>query len=219
MVRTPKYSSEQNYASVYATVVLDPTGNATASVSTVYSHVLYDEAASYFYLDREGQKKAIISNTDIPGFTLTDFSLTQKDRDQPLMVENLSLKLNKYASVMGDRMLIPLNLMSRSGRLPSNVADRRTDIRIWRDISLSDTVIYKVPVGYSIASLPQPMEYTSPFGCYRAVVTSNGNEIVYVRYMKYNQGLFLKEQYPQLVEFNKNVCTADNVKVVLKRNL
>jgi len=91
------------------------------------------------------------------------------------------------------------------------------DIEFMRDMSEVDTITYNVPVGYSVASTPKPMEYTSPFGSYRAEVIVNGKEVTYVRQMRYNKGVFPVSQYPQLVELFKNIAAADNTKIALKK--
>lgn len=217
LVRTPRYTSDQNSQFRKAIVTLDLLGNATASVSTKYNYYYFDENIALIYLDQEDIKKRITNSIDIPGFTLVDFFVKQKDPDKPALNEDISLKMTKYATVMGDRMLIPLNLMNRWERLPSNIADRKMDIEFKRDRSEADTITYKIPAGYSVASVPKPVEYTSPFGYYRADVIVNGNELTYIRQMKYNKCSFPASQYPQLLEFNKSIATADNTKIALKK--
>jgi len=216
-VKTPKYSAAQNKQSRKAIVTLDHAGNASASVSTDYNYFFFDENIKYLYYDHEDQKKALNRSIDIPGFILTDFSIKQDNPDQPSINEDLSLNLAKYATMMGDRILVPLNLMNRSGRLPSNIAERKMDIELKRDLTYIDSITYKIPLGYSIASTPQPIDYNSPFGHYTAVVEVNGSEITYIRQMRYNKGVFPVSQYPQLLEFNKSIATADNAKIALKR--
>jgi len=218
-VRTPRYSADQNSLSRKAYVTLDPTGNGSAEVSTGYKYYYFDVKDYLLYLDQEGKKKAITNNIDIPGFTLINFSLSQPYNDQPFLNEELSLKLTKYATIMGDRMLIPVNLMNRVERLPSNAADRKMSIEFMRDRMLVDTITYKIPVGYSTPTAPQPVEYISQFGHYKAEISVRGNEIIYIRSIRYNKGVYPASDYPKLLEFYKNVATADNTKIALKRSL
>ncbi len=217
LVKTPKYSHSQNVQVRKATVTLDNLGNATSSVSTVYNNYFFDESMKYLYFDHDRQKKEVTSEIDIPGFTLLDFSFSQPVTDEPVINESLSLKLTKYANIMGDRILVPMNLMNKESRLPSNIAERKLDIEIKRDLSFIDSITYIIPSGYSAGTIPQPVEYDTPFGYYRAEISSDGKEITYIREMRYNKGLFPVTQYPQLVEFNKSVATADNIKITLKK--
>ena len=216
-IHTQVYKSEQNLYANKALVTIDNAGNGTASIVTKYSYLFFDNRWSMLYLDNENQKKALTNSIDIPGFTLTSFSFKQPDVDKPVMYEELSLKLTKYATLLGDRILLPVNLMNRIDRLPSNAADRKMDIEFKRERMLIDTIIYSLPSGYAAASVPQPMEYSSPFASYRAEVINKGNEIIYVRKIRYNKGIYPASQYPQLLEFNKNVATADNTKIALKK--
>jgi len=170
-------------------------------------------------LDQEGRKKEITNNIDIPGFSLVNFTLTQPDPDKPVIDETLSIKLAKYTTIMGDRMLLPVNLMNRVERLPSNVTDRKMDIEIKRNRKLIDEITYKIPSGYAINSVPQPIEITSQFGHYKAEISVNGNEVTYKREVSYNKGIYPVAQYQQLLDFYKSISTADNTKMVLKRQL
>jgi|WetSurMetagenome_2_1015567.scaffolds.fasta_scaffold04981_1 hypothetical protein len=219
LVKTPKYSADQNHLYRKANVTIDPSGNGTADVSTEFSYVFFDQMRGLLYTDQEGRKKAITNSIDIPGFTLVNFSVRQPDKDQPVFNESISLKLTKYATLMGDRMLLPVNLMDRVERLPSNVADRKMDIEFKRDRMLVDEVIYKIPSNYSVPSVPSPIEITSPFGHYKAEITVNGNEVTYKREIRYNKGIYPVSQYQQLLDFYKSVSSADNTKLALKRQM
>jgi len=217
LIKTPRYNASQNLQLRKANVTIDLLGNGSADISTDYNYFFFDNKAYLLYTDQESRKKSIISNIDIPGFTLVNFSVKQPDKDIPSMNESLSLKLNKYGTVMGDRILIPVNLMNKVDRLPSNVADRKMGIELMREMTFTDIITYKIPAGYGVSTVPQPVDISSPFGHYKAEITVNGNEITYKREMRYNKGVFPVSQYQQLLDFNKSISTADNAKLVLKK--
>jgi hypothetical protein len=219
VVRTPRYTADQNCLSRKASVTIDTYGNGVADVSTEYKYYYFDRMFGILGLDQEGKKKAITEDIDIPGFTLVNFTITQPDLDKPVIEETLSIKLAKYATIMGDRMLLPINLMNRVERLPSNVSDRKMDIEIRRDRKLIDEITYKIPSGYAVSSIPQPVEIKSQFGYYKAEVTVNGNQVTYKREVRYNKGVYPVAQYQQLLDFYKGISTADNTKLALKRQL
>jgi len=219
VVRTQRYTADQNCCTRKAYVTLDTYANGVADVSTEYKYYYFDYMFRIMSLDQEGRKKEITNNIDIPGFSLVNFTLTQPDPDKPVIDETLSIKLAKYTTIMGDRMLLPVNLMNRVERLPSNVTDRKMDIEIKRNRKLIDEITYKIPSGYAINSVPQPIEITSQFGHYKAEISVNGNEVTYKREVSYNKGIYPVAQYQQLLDFYKSISTADNTKMVLKRQL
>jgi hypothetical protein len=219
MVRTQRYTADQNCCTRKAYVTLDTYGNGVADVSTEYKYYYFDYMFRIMSLDQEGRKKAITNNIDIPGFSLVNFTLTQPDLDKPVIDETLSIKLAKYTTIMGDRMLLPVNLMNRVERLPSNVTDRKMDIEIKRDRKLIDEITYKIPSGYVINSVPQPIEIASQFGHYKAEISVNGNEVTYKREISYNKGIYPVAQYQQLLDFYKSISSADNTKLALKRQM
>lgn len=217
-VHTQRYSGVQNLQSRKGIVTLESSGNGKASVRTISSNYYFDDKLSLLNMDKESCKKSLIDGIEIPNFTLTDYSVNQADFNQPVISIDLSLILTKYAIMMGDRILLPLNLMNNIERLPSNTSERKMDILFRRERTLIDTIIYKIPTNYSVTSFPKPVEYSSPFGTYSAEVSVDGNEITYIRKIRYNKGTFPASLYTQLLEFNKNVSTSDNTKAILKKN-
>jgi hypothetical protein len=219
IVKTPRYTADQNCQVRKANVTLDTYGGGTADISTDYCYEFFDGMRGLLYADQETRKKYITNNVDIPGFSLVNFSVRQPDPDKPVMNETLSIKLSKYTTIMSDRMLLPVNLMNRVERLPSNVADRKMDIEIKRDKKLIDEITYKIPSGYAVTALPQPIEIKSQFGHYKAEVIQNGNEIIYKREISYNKGIYPVGDYQQLLDFYKSISAADNAKLALKKQM
>jgi len=80
-----------------------------------------------------------------------------------------------------------------------------------------DTVIYKLPAGYTLSSTLNPVNLDSPFGSYNTNIEISSNELIYIRRQIILKGRFKAEDYPALVDYNNKVATADMVKVVLKR--
>lgn len=218
LVKTPRYTTDQNRRSRKSVVTIDHLGNATAQISTLYSHLFFDDKFPLLFRDQEDKKKAITNSIAVSGFTLQSFSVQQPDPDQPVITEDISIKLTKYATVMGDRMLIPVSLMSRVERLPSATTERKTGIEFRSDRMYVDTVIYRIPSGYTAPAATAPVEVSSPFGTYKTQVTVNGDEICFIRTLVYRKGIHPASEYPKLLEFNKSIVTADNTKIVLKKS-
>jgi transglutaminase-like putative cysteine protease len=212
---TRKYSSE-NIKSRNAVVKLDPAGSGQATVSTVYSHSFYDAMARVLLSDNESQKRLLTGLISLPGFTLTEFTVSQPDRNMPVIKEDLRLNLKGYATVMGNRMILPVNLLSRASMLPQS-NDRYSEILINREESTIDTITYQIPPGYTPGSAFSPVKLKSEFGSYEASLVSNGNQIIYVRKQTMNKGNYPPAKYPDFTDFINKIASADMVKVILQK--
>jgi hypothetical protein len=217
LVRTRKYGQEENRLTRKATVTIDLSGNGKVSVKTEYSSYFYDQKVQVLLSDFEDQKRYLSESTSIPGSTLIGFKISQPDKNKPVICEELDITAKGYASRMSDRMILPLNLMNKESKLPALNNGRDSEVLLMREKMMIDTVIYKLPAGYTLSSTLNPVNLDSPFGSYNTNIEISSNELIYIRRQIILKGRFKAEDYPALVDYNNKVATADMVKVVLKR--
>lgn len=149
--------------------------------------------------------------------TLINFIINQPDKTLPVIYEEVDLAIKGYASVMSDRIILPLNLMNRVPKLPALNSERSSEVILRREKVMIDTVVYKLPAGYIVSSTITPVNLDSPFGTYATTIDVIGNEVMYVRRQTTRSGRFQASDYAALVEYNNKVATADMVIIVLKR--
>ncbi|TFH49640.1 MAG: DUF3857 domain-containing protein [Bacteroidia bacterium] len=217
LVRTRKYGSEENRLTRKAIVTIDQTGNGKISVKTEYSSYFYDQMLPVLLSDFEDQKRTLSESVSIPGLTLVGFKISQPDKEKPLICEELNITTKGYASRMSDRMILPLNLMNKVSKLPALNTGRDSEVLLRREKLMIDTVIYKLPAGYTLSSTLNPVNLDSPFGSYDTNIEFSGNELIYIRRQMIRKGRFKVDDYPALIDYNNRVATADMVKIVLKR--
>ncbi|MBE0667501.1 MAG: hypothetical protein IH593_07470, partial [Bacteroidales bacterium] len=217
LVRTRKYGSEENRLTRKAIVTIDQTGNGKISVKTEYSSYFYDQMLPVLLSDFEDQKRTLSESASIPGLTLVGFKISQPDKEKPLICEELNIATKGYASRMSDRMILPLNLMNKVSKLPALNTERYSEVLLRREKLMIDTVIYKLPAGYTLSSTLNPVNLDSPFGSYDTNIEFSGNELIYIRRQIIRKGRFKADDYPALIDYNNKVATADMAKVVLKR--
>jgi hypothetical protein len=214
--RTRKYSAEENLMTRCASVIIDAAGNGKASVNSAYSSLYYDEKMPVLLSDYEDQKRSISESLTIPGFTLLNFRINQPDRNVPLIKENLEISIKGYASVMSDRIILPLNLMNKTKKLPNSIK-RVSPVFIQREKTLADTIIYTIPPDYTISSTLIPVSIDSRFGTYNTKLEARDNKIIYIRNQVIRKGTFLPDEYYDLADYINKIATADIVRVVLKK--
>ncbi len=216
IVHTPFYPKSVNRQERKATVTLDKTGHAGATVETIYSGLQYENMGLNHYLHqgKEQQKKWLYTTIDIPNFELERFDLSQEGGKIPLAKLALELKLRKFATVSGKRVFLKPNLMNRFDYVPAKNAERKTDIIRSQAYVDSDTIVYHLPEGIHTEYLPRPITIRSEFGTYEASFTMEADKLTYVRTVHMKKGRFPVEKYPELTTFFKAMVKADKTKVV-----
>jgi transglutaminase-like putative cysteine protease len=218
IVKTPTYSAEQNTQTRTADVIVDKTGNAKANIKTIYSGLKYENGNLHFVLGDnryDDQKKWIQNNTQIPSFDIIAFSMYHKKEKIPSAIVNISLALNRLATVSGKRIFLTPNLMNRSTYIPGKTDNRKNSI-VWRTAYIDcDTIRFSLPEDVYPEFVPEPIIIETQFGKYESVFKPDQGSLLYIRKLKINKGEFPPESYSEMVDFYKNINKADNIKMVL----
>ncbi|QOI96848.1 MAG: DUF3857 domain-containing protein [Flammeovirgaceae bacterium] len=216
LVNTPVYTAEDNVQSRSAVVVIDNLGNASAKIKTTYRGLQSENDGLNFILGQSDKEKKWIQNhTSIPSFDISSFTMVEKREKIPSVVVKLDLALPRMASISGKRLFLTPNLMNRSSFVPERNDNRKTQVVRRMAYTDLDTIRYHVPEGLYPEFLPEPVHIKSRFGEYKASVTIDAGDVVYIRKLRIEKGEFPAETYNELVEFYKNINKADNTKLVL----
>ena len=219
LVHTPVYSPENNMRSRSIRVDLGQSGSVHCSFTNEYHCGQYDRNIAYFNtLSGDEQRKFLLKDNRLSGTKLGKFDVVEHKSRYPSGLLFMDLTAEKYASVMGSRMIFTLNpnvdevveLSDRDARVVDIVKEMG-----FLDI---DSVHIKFPNEYLPEFLPQPCEHNCTFGSFSCSVQKiSDNELLYVRKLRVEEGHFDKALYPELVSFYKLVAGKDNEKVVLKK--
>lgn len=215
-VNTPKYPEELNVQSRTADVTIATTGDASATIKTIYSGLQYETDGLDFYLNNQydKQKKWVLETTDIPVFDVTSFKFEDKKGKIPTAIVTLNLSLKRFANVSGKRLMLTPNLMNRNSFIPGKNESRKTDIVRNFGFVDYDTIRYHIPSEIYPEILPQPTKISSKFGEYESSYTLDQGLVVYTRRIKINKGRFPASTYQEFIDFYKSINRADNAKLV-----
>ena len=220
IVHTKIYKQNDNTQIRVANVLINQDGSGKADIKTTFSGLQYGNISYELNESYENQKKSIYQKIDIPNVKVNDFYYNKiKNRPIPVAEEIISLQLKKYASISGNRMFIPINLMNRWTFIPTKLDERKTEILQRRGYYDIDTITYKLPEGYKIESIPDSFDIITEFGKYITHTTINDNIISYVRIMKINKGCFPASSYQEFIRFYKMIVKADKAKLILVKSI
>jgi hypothetical protein len=214
---TPVYGEDKNRRNRLINVKLDGSGGGKVNISSSYSGIHYGNMVNILHDNRDDQEEYLLRRTKIPSFQMTSFSYEETRYPEPVIYENLELAVRNYTSLMGKRIILPLDIMNDWKILPTSLDERRTEILIRRSESFVDSVIYTLPDNCSIENMSSPVSLDSDFGTYEYNITREAEKIIYTRSLRLKKGLFPPEMYGELQDFYRKVRKADQAKVILKR--
>ena len=216
IIHTPKYSINDNLKSRNAKVSISSDGNGNAIVSTLHKCIFYDKIYTLIRENQEEKKRELYQRIHIPSFSIDSFAFKESKEQIPFINEFLALKLNNYATVSGNRIFIPLNLMNRLTDVPKKSDTRKSDVIVRRSFQNIDTITYKLPHDYKIENIPQGKSLITPFGEYQySIRIKDNNEAEYIRIFKLFKGNYPVSSYDDFVKFFEQVSFNDNAKIVL----
>jgi hypothetical protein len=215
VVHTPSYSGFDNLQLYTANVTIDESGNALCTMNNSFYGLHHAKSSYLIHTDKEDQKKKLYNRIAIPNFEIKDFKETEVKGKIPAIQEELILTLKNYGTIMGNRLIIPLNLLNKESLIPRDRDKRISDIYLPREILEIDTIHYYIPAGYKIESISQNGELINEFGNYKCIVAVKGNEITYIRRHFKNKGTFDKTKYNEFYTYAEKLNIMDNAKVVL----
>jgi hypothetical protein len=217
LVKTPYYNQHQNKQEQRAQIQLMADGNAEVKMNTKYTGLQYDDNISILYQSPEEQKKDLYSRINLPTFTINNYKFQEEKTELPSLNSEISLTATKYAVPMGNRLLLPLNMLNKRKAIAEDKKERKMKMQIRYGYMDTDSLIFQLPEGYNVESLPKSAEIKSEFGVYRNNIAYNADKkaISYIREINIKDGLYSKEKFKEYVAFIKAVSLQDNVKVSL----
>ena len=219
IVSTPQFSASQNSQNCTASLQVSSNGSMQGSVKTTYSGYQYENISEILEEPKKEQEKALYKKLQIAGLIVSDFGYEARKAKIPSAVEKVAIIATSFASKIGTRLFIPLNIFNQKKTIPERLENRK--MSVYKDFAYTDkdSVMIQLPEGFKMESLPRGKTISSDFGTYTTTITQNDDKVLYVRELVIIRGTWPKETYSSLVDFYSDIVSADKVKMVLKEEL
>jgi transglutaminase-like putative cysteine protease len=213
---TKKYTTEENTQIIIGSYNVSSTGKIEVDVKISSKGIQYDNK---YRLASETQRDLDVQYKKrwryINDIVINKMDL-ENDRDSIVFNETIQFSVGSYSRVIGDRMLLPINVLNRSVYIPDRYTSRKLPLKINRGFRDFDEVEITLPKDYKVETLPKPILIENQFGNYQAeIVVKNDMTLVYKRVFVVNDGDFPKEDYEAFRNFYKEVARKDNSKISL----
>lgn len=219
LVRTPVSNPQDNLQVRKALVTIHPAGQAAAQVQALYTGNQQDRVRGGLNDATPKEKEEWLKNNlDIPVFTLTSadfFILTNEAKSAGVSLE---IRVPRFASVAGNRLLFQPNLLGRRSYVPPAMEKRKNPIVHTYTYVDIDTITYKLPDGFSVEALPKPVTIETSFSTYHAAVTQpEPLKLRYTRRLEMRKLELPAEMYGEFRKFAQDVVQADKASAAIVR--
>lgn len=216
LVRTPRYTSDNSKQIRTAVLNINEEGSVNGTITTEFDGWQYDNRNFLIGEPLREQIKEVPKIYRIGNLTVDSYTIDQEKSSRPTTVEKLSFNASNYGAINADLMFIPLNRLNQSPQ-PPEARDRENDLYINRGYVDIDSLVYHLPENFKVEQLPKDVHIQHPFGSFSMSVEQKDNELLYLRKIELNQGVYDSEQYNELVNFFRKVADADKDRLVLKK--
>jgi len=122
-----------------------------------------------------------------------------------------------YGQVMQDRLMVfkPV-IVSRRESLPLTGSKRSNPV-VLESVAYSETVRVRLPAGFDVDEMPDPVKLEAPFGSYSATYEVKDGQLLFNRKLVQRAGTIPVDQYITVRTFFEKIRAAEQTPVVLTK--
>lgn len=214
LVKTPGFKKGENYAKLVGTINIDYLGStSSAKFSKLYSGIHYGRSQQRFSQESESEIIKYLNKTLVmPTFSVTKASFSEQKDENPKSTLMYDLVIRDFTKKNSNKLFFTpcLDKFDFIQNEPFN-------IQISESNQHTDSIVYKIPIGYSIDFLPEPKSIESTFGKYSYSLTSELDRIIFKRNFEIFKGKYPKEKFEEFYNFINSIASKDREMVILKK--
>lgn len=153
------------------------------------------------------------------GLEISEFEMLNSNDVTKPIIENYSFTTNNEVEIIGDKMYFSPLLFFATTENPFKQENRQYPIDFVFPHQDKFNVTIKIPVGYSIESVPASISTALPdnLGSFKFSILENGNQIQLLCTLEFNESLISAEYYQALKLFFKQIVDKQTEKIALKK--
>ena len=218
MIRTESYAPEQSVQSSEGSYTIDTAGKLTGNVVMVSTGIQYNNRLQ---LDRKTPEETDVYYKEyFSNISSASIRKSKKQNDIAALQyrEELEIAGDRYADVVANRMMFPVNAFNNSRFVPQRYRSRSLPLEILRGYVDVDEVLVNFPDGFSIEAKPDDVVISGKFGEYATQIEIVGpSQVRYHRRIKINPGHYTAAEYDEYRKFREQIARNDNAKIVLNK--
>ena len=200
IVHTPVYGIRENHLDRLLKGSIDEQGNLEATLRADYSGLEQDGPQSM--INRLSKKELLEQKRQavgLPNCTISNLRDSASPGVIPSMEETMELSIGMFATMAGNRLLItPGVFMKKSPRLTES-PDRRTAVELRNSVAESDSVVLRLPAGWSPEGNLPAGHYSCALGSYHIRSIFDNGVLILTCSFTQNKGIYPARDYARLV--------------------
>ena len=214
LVTLPVYPDTTNLMRSTIHIEVEDKGAANVTLQQETHNGQYENRIALLHMDEKERQKVLQRIVRVPQAEIGKIDIREEGAAITLDAE---VKSQKYASVTGQRLFVPVCPIHRGYSAPNAIADRKENVWVEEGYVDEDDITIAIPEGYEVEAMPKSFEIDKPFGTFSFMVVPGENSIMVTNRLVMKSGQYDKSQYPDLIDFIKTISNAYGQKVVLKK--
>ena len=214
LVTLPVYPDTTNLMRSTIHIEVEDKGTANVTLQQETRNGQYENRIALLHMDEKERQKVLQRIVRVPQAEIGKIDIREEEAAITLDAE---VKSQKYASVTGQRLFVPVCPIHRGYSAPNAIADRKENVWVEEGYVDEDDITIAIPEGYEVEAMPKSFEIDKPFGTFSFMVVPGENSIMVTNRLVMKSGQYDKSQYPDLIDFIKTISNAYGQKVVLKK--
>jgi len=218
LCKLPSYTDEQYLKKSYFEMDLSNEGNIKGNFSFMecldgFESVYRDLKSN----DPERVSNYINRNIKIPHFRTSNIRITEEDSHLPHVKLHSDFETADFVNKTGARFFIPVSPLKKSNFKIFTSTTRIHDIFIPNGFRELDKIVYNIPDGYTIESLPKGISLDTDFGTINIEIEHSEKTITYTQDILVKSGKYDKIRYNEIKDFFGQIESLSKKNIVLKK--
>lgn len=219
-IELPVLKPESDTVNRTAIFTLGADGSLTGDVTVKRLGASSDNLRRYFTMSSEKDERQSLEDslrTDFSSFKVDKEEIQNaRDLDQQLIL-HYDVTVSSYAKNAGNLLLVRPRIVGSDTTTGLMDEPRKYPIEFDSIGDWRDTFDVKLPAGYTVDDLPDPVNVDAGFASYHSDVTADGNVLHYSREYVVKKLELTADQYPELRKFEGEIYSDENRSAVLKK--
>ena len=219
LTKMPVLSPELSQLDRFAKVVLAADGSITANLKEKSTGQTAVNERRAFRKLSSSEYQGMIEKWVTLGATAAKISklVPLDDASSGRFDLDLDFSVSAYAQSMQGQLLVfkPAIVSRRESLFLTD--SKRSHAVVLDARSFNETVSVKLPAGFAVDELPDPVKLETPFGSYKTSYEVKEGELLFTRTLAQRAGTIPVDQYPAVRNFFERIRAADQAPVVLAR--
>jgi hypothetical protein len=190
-------------------------GDASATINASFRGRDFEEFNGLNSLTNKTEQDEVIREyLTYSNFDLIRWGLSKKNRDSATIKLKLDMTFYKVLKSIGTESYFTITPIDIPAFEPPK--ERKLAVQLPYPIYKTDSLVYRIPEGYEIKSVPENVKISTTYGIYELSFMSAGATIGIIKRFEMPPQICSLNHYPDFYKFISSAKEADKTKIVLR---